>query len=176
MMKICSKCKVLLTSEKFYKEKTKTGLSSQCKNCRRERDNTRKSYLGTCYRTMKHAVNRNKNSLQDKYKLNLTKEKFLSLIEEHIKKNGFVCEVTNVPLTTQTTGDRKKYNVSNFSVDRLDPSIGYNEENIIFVSWEFNKRKKDINLRDCFAILKLYKKRYPQKYENVKQEFKELFI
>ena len=45
-----------------------------------------------------------------------------------------------------------------------------------FFCIKFNKRKNSVEIKDCFVILKLYKERYPEKYESIKKGFKELFI
>ena len=117
-----------------------------------------------------------KNKLKS-YEVHISKKDFLDMVNTYEKQKGFVCQGTNMPLTTlRHLGKKRKSCGTNFSVDRLDTQIGYSKENIIFVSWEFNQRKNSIKPGDCFAILKLYKERYPEKYESIKQGFKELFI
>ena len=120
--------------------------------------------------------NFSKNKLKS-YEVHISKKDFLNMVNTYEKEKGFVCQGTNMPLTTLRHLDKKGKNCStNFSVDRLDSQVGYSKENIIFVSWEFNKRKNSVKIKDCFVILKLYKERYPEKYESIKQDFKELFI
>jgi methionine salvage enolase-phosphatase E1 len=54
----------------------------------------------------------------------------------------------------------KETNKSNtVSVDRLDPNIGYTEENIIFVSNKVNQMKSAVTKELCIAIIKAYKER-----------------
>jgi methionine salvage enolase-phosphatase E1 len=54
----------------------------------------------------------------------------------------------------------KETNKSNtVSVDRLDPNIGYTEENIIFVSNKVNQMKNAVTKELCIAIIKAYKER-----------------
>ena len=178
-MKNCNHCKIEKPFTEFYKhKKRKDGHGDWCIKCNLEYNNKRDVFIKKCFASMKssHKQKRNWNKDISWHQLNLTRDKFLSLLDEYINKNGFVCQATGVELTTFINGDRKKQCITNFSVDRLDPEIGYNENNIIFVSWGFNKKKRDIGLKDCFAILKLYKERYPEKYESIKQGFKELFI
>jgi hypothetical protein len=45
-----------------------------------------------------------------------------------------------------------------FSVDRLDASKPYNEENIVFCTWEFNERKGAVTVDDCYKILDIYER------------------
>jgi hypothetical protein len=178
-MKNCNHCKIEKLFTKFYKNKRKKdGYADWCKECNLEYSNKRDVFIKKCFASMKHSnkQKRNWNKETSWHQLSLNRDEFLNLINEYINKNGFVCQATGVELTTFINGDRKKQCITNLSIDRLDPKIGYNKNNILFVSWEFNKKKKDIGLKECFTILKLYKERYPERYQNIKQEFKELFI
>ena len=71
---------------------------------------------------------------------------------------GPYCIYTGVELTTVKnsgkgyTGRTK----TNISVDRIDPSLPYQENNIVFCSWEFNGRKAGVTIVDCKKILKVY--------------------
>jgi hypothetical protein len=44
-------------------------------------------------------------------------------------------------------------------MDRLDASKPYNEENIVFCTWEFNERKGAVTIDDCYKILDIYERR-----------------
>ena len=48
---------------------------------------------------------------------------------------------------------------TNVSVDRLDASKSYSEANIVFCTWEFNKRKGAITVDDCYKILDIHERR-----------------
>ena len=178
----CSYCHVEKEFKEFNKHKNRpNGHQGWCKECCNNHLCKREIFIGKCYDTMKGGyVRKIKNKLNEEklkhYELTLNKKEFINLINNYIEKNGFICQATGNELTTNVSGANNQHTKTNFSVDRLDPKMGYNEKNMIFVSWEFNGRKKDISLEDCFIILKLYKERYPEKYESVKQEFKELFI
>ena len=71
---------------------------------------------------------------------------------------GPYCIYTGVELTTVKnsgkgyTGRTK----TNISVDRIDPSLPYQENNIVFCSWGFNGRKAGVTIDDCKKILKVY--------------------
>tara|TARA_R100001132_G_C3222789_1_gene60731 strand:- start:108 stop:656 length:549 start_codon:yes stop_codon:yes gene_type:complete len=87
-----------------------------------------------------------------------SKDRLVELWNDHKKKYGPCCRYTGVNLTTkQSMG--KGYNGStptNISIDRLDSSLPYTENNIVFCSWEFNQRKSGVLPNDCKLILKVY--------------------
>ena len=71
---------------------------------------------------------------------------------------GPYCIYTGVELTTkksngQGRGARIKTNIS---IDRIDPTLPYQEDNIVFCSWEFNNRKNNVTPDDCKRILGVY--------------------
>ena len=196
-MRFCKKCNEEKPFEEFYKKIRGKYISFECKKCCKEYRlnnlntikakkkiyaNTKPSFLLSSYYSMTGQYRRKirenfpKERLKS-YEVSISKEEFLDMVNTYEKEKGFVCQATNMPLTNLRNLDTGVKNCpTNFSVDRLDTQIGYSKENIIFVSWEFNQRKNSIKPKDCFAILKLYKERYPEKYESIKQEFKELFI
>lgn len=196
-MKFCKKCNEEKPLEEFYKKIRGKYTSFECKKCckkywlnnldkikanKKIYNNTKAGFLLSSYGSMTGQYRRKirENFPKDRlknYEVSISKEEFLDMVNTYEKEKGFVCQGTNMPLTNlRNLNTGVKNCPTNFSVDRLDTQIGYSKENIIFVSWEFNQRKNSIKPKDCFAILKLYKERYPEKYESIKQEFKELFI
>ena len=195
-MRFCKRCGVKKPITEFYKTITKTYVQFKCIKCHKDYrlnnldkikarkkiyENTKPSFLSSSYNSMTGQYRRKvrNNFPKDKlksYEVSISKKEFLDMVSAYEKEKGFICQGTNVPLTTLRHLGKQKGCGTNFSVDRLDTQIGYSKENIIFVSWEFNQRKNNIKLEDCFVILKLYKERYPEKYEALKQKFKELFI
>jgi hypothetical protein len=196
-MKFCKKCNEEKPLEEFYKKIRGKYTSFECKKCHKEYRlnnldtinakkkiyaNTKPSFLLSSYYSMTGQYRRKiKNNFpKDKlksYEVSISREDFLDMVNTYEKEKGFVCQGTNMPLTTlRNLNKNQKTCPTNFSVDRLDTQTGYSKNNIIFVSWEFNERKKSVRIEDCFTILKLYKERYPEKYESIKQGFKELFI
>jgi hypothetical protein len=196
-MKFCKKCNEEKPIEEFYKKKRGKYISYECRKCQKNYrlnnidkinarkkiyGNTKPSFLLSSYYSMTGQYRRKLRNNFPKDKLNnyevfISKKDFLDMVYTYEKEKGFVCQGTNIPLTTLRYLNAKAKNCpTNFSVDRLDTQIGYSKENIIFVSWEFNQRKNSVKIEDCFAILKLYKERYPEKYKDFKQKFKELFI
>jgi hypothetical protein len=196
-MRFCKKCNEEKPIEEFYKKKRGKYICYECRKCQKNYrlnnidkinarkkiyGNTKPSFLLSSYYSMTGQYRRKLRNNFPKDKLNnyevfISKKDFLDMVYTYEKEKGFVCQGTNMPLTTLRYLNAKAKNCpTNFSVDRLDTQIGYSKENIIFVSWEFNQRKNSVKIEDCFAILKLYKERYPEKYEGFKQKFKELFI
>ena len=196
-MKTCNKCKTERPVEEFYKRTKGKYIYFECKKCHKEYqlnnldkikankkiyNNTKAGFLLSSYGSMTGQYRRKirENFPKDRlksYEVSISKEEFLDMVSKYEKEKGFICQGTNMPLTTlRNLNKDQKTCPTNFSVDRLDTQIGYCKENIIFVSWEFNERKKSVRIEDCFTILKLYKKRYPEKYQDIKSKFKELFI
>ena len=71
---------------------------------------------------------------------------------------GPYCIYTGVELTT-VKNSGKGYNGctdTNISIDRIDPNLPYQEDNIVFCSWEFNNIKGAVSPEDCKKILKVY--------------------
>ena len=196
-MRFCKRCGVEKPITEFYKSMRKEKyVQFKCIKCHKEYrlnnldkikiwkkiyENRKPSFLSSSYSSMTGQYRRKvkDNFPKDRlnsYEVSISKKDFLDMVNTYEKENGFVCQGTSMQLTTLRNLDKGKNCPTNFSVDRLDSEIGYSKENIIFVSWVFNQRKRNINMEDCFAILKLYKERYPEKYENAKSKFKELFV
>ena len=71
---------------------------------------------------------------------------------------GPYCIYTGVELTTKkSNGQGRGTKIkTNISIDRIDPTLPYQEDNIVFCSWEFNKRKSGVTPEDCKRILEVY--------------------
>jgi hypothetical protein len=196
-MKTCKKCKIERPFTEFYIRMKGKYKCFECKICHKQYalnnldkikankkiyNNTKAGFLLSSYGSMRGQYKRKikENFPKDRlksYEVFISKEEFLGMVNSYEKERGFVCQGTNMPLTTlRNLNKDRKTCPTNFSVDRLDTQIGYSKKNIIFVSWEFNERKKSVRIEDCFTILKLYKERYPEKYQDIKIKFKELFI
>ncbi len=205
LVKKCSKCDYISsnTAKDFHKnKKSKDGLEAQCKTCRskrgavwRKNNKQRKRNTDIIYRNKKEVFIMDnyrgkigkyrkvvKNKLHEeilkRYQVYYTREMFLEMVEEHEKKNGFVCEITGVQLTNKRFKNINNINertLTNFSMDRLDPAIGYTKQNTVFVTWEFNDRKGAVTPKDCFLILKKYKERFPNEFNEFMKEFGKVF-
>ena len=107
----------------------------------------------------KHAPNRKvqvNNGIRDKYHLLEMWEKQKKLL------GGPYCIYTGVELTTVRHRGKgfTGYTKTNISLDRIDPSLPYQEDNIVFCSWEFNDTKGAVSPEDCKKILKVYEDRH----------------
>ena len=107
----------------------------------------------------KHAPNRKvqvNNGIRDKYHLLEMWEKQKKLL------GGPYCIYTGVELTTVRHRGKgfTGYTKTNISLDRIDPSLPYQEDNIVFCSWEFNDTKGAVSPKDCKKILKVYEARH----------------
>ena len=71
---------------------------------------------------------------------------------------GPYCIYTGVELTMEkSNGQGRGTKIkTNISIDRIDPTLPYQEDNIVFCSWEFNQRKNNVTPDDCKRILQVY--------------------
>ena len=96
------------------------------------------------------------NGIRDKYHL-------LEMWESQKKLlGGPYCIYTGVKLTTVRHRGKgfTGYTKTNISIDRIDPNLPYQEDNIVFCSWEFNDTKGSVSPSDCELILKVYKENH----------------
>ena len=113
-----------------------------------------------------------KNSSYHKHHTNKRKVKIISGIRDrdHLlelwekqKKllGGPYCIYTGIKLTTKRSRGNgySGRTLTNISVDRIDPRLPYQEDNIVFCSWEFNDRKAGVTIDDCKEILRVWKER-----------------
>ena len=87
------------------------------------------------------------------------KDHLLELYEKQKKLlGGPYCRYTGATLTRERSIGKgfKGCTKTNLSVDRIDPKLPYQEDNIVFCSWEFNQRKNSVTPADCKIILKVY--------------------
>lgn len=111
--------------------------------------NTEKGYLSDKY-------NHTKKGGRKKFPIEITKEEFLQLWEEHkIKYGGWVCAYTGLYMT-RIRGKGQLMVPSNMSVDRLDSNKGYTKDNIVFCRWDINDRKGAVTIEDIKNILRVY--------------------
>ena len=58
-----------------------------------------------------------------------------------------------------------KRTASNLSVDRLDTNLDYTLQNIIFIRYDENSRKKNTTYEDCKIQIRLYEERFKNEME-----------
>jgi len=132
---------------------------------------TEKGFFSEIWNTMKkrcspehmkkYAPNRKvqvNNGIRGKYHLLEMWEKQKRLL------GGPYCIYTGVELTTIRFRGRGHSGhggtKTNISMDRIDPNLPYQEDNIVFCSWEFNDKKGAVSPEDCKKILKVHEERH----------------
>ena len=126
-------------SEKGFFQETRSNLKKSCdKDASYHKHNNRVVKINNAIRGRDHLL-----ELWEKQKKLL---------------GGPYCIYTGVELTTKkTNGQGRGADIkTNISIDRIDPTLPYQEDNIVFCSWEFNKRKSGVTPEDCKLILKVY--------------------
>jgi len=128
-----------LKSEKGFFNEIWNGIKSRCdKNSYYHRKNNRALQINNDIRDRDHLL-----GLWEKQKKLL---------------GGPYCIYTGVKLTT-IRNNGKGYSGrtnTNISIDRINPNLPYQEDNIVFCSWEFNNTKGSVSPEDCKKILKVY--------------------
>ena len=98
----------------------------------------------------------------------ITKQEIYDELMLYIQDHGRNCEYCKKPWTYQRAlGVRGKKNTarkragveSNFSIDRLDSTQTYKQNNIVFCCVGCNNRKNQVRLSDVVNILRVYIKR-----------------
>ena len=115
---------------------------------------------------------------EKKFKRILTFEEFLASWEKHksiygmrsawgpgihhLEKHKLMTMITLGKGQRGKTGNIKGSKIigSNLSVDRLDSSKDYTEQNIIFVRNDENRRKNDSSYEDCKIQMRLHEERF----------------
>ena len=169
-MKTCAICKKSLPLNDFDKNKwyKKDGLSTHCKKCRKEADlkyaNTEKGALSVLYISMVRKIKNPRyinfsEEEKNRHRCHMTKEQFLKKWEDHKLKYGYKCALTGEEIIFKRTNHKDSVKNNGVSVDRLNPEIGYTEDNIIFVSNKTNNIKGPVTKELCIAILKAYEEK-----------------
>jgi phage FluMu protein Com len=168
-MKKCTGCGKILSFSNFSKHiRKKDGYATQCKECLKILNsiysNTEHGYLTHLYQGIKRRESQKRfenYSEEEKAKRRcyITKKEFFELWELHKKKYGYTCALTGVPIVHKTSTLKSMNKSNGISVDRLDPSIGYTKENIIFVSNKANQMKNNVTKDLCVAIIKAHEER-----------------
>ena len=91
----------------------------------------------------------------------LTRKQFFEEFLLHYERFGMNCRYTGAPLTTISNRGSGQIIITqtNLSVDRIDNSLPYQVDNIVFCTHEFNNRKGSVRIDDCKKILKVYEER-----------------
>jgi|TARA_R110000782_G_scaffold86632_2_gene167912 hypothetical protein len=181
--KNCSICKQALPLEEFYL--SHNGIYNFCcKPCDKKRkavyraENKEKialmdhKYINSERGYVLEVINgifqryKRKNN-RKKWKPECTKQDIYDELMLYIQDHGRNCEYCKEPWTyKRNLGIRQEgYNgrgpkiETNFSVDRLDSTQTYKQDNIVFCCVGCNNRKNQVRLSDIFNIIRVYKER-----------------
>jgi len=179
MNKKCTKCGEVKPSTLFAKDKrAKNGHHSWCKKCFNEatikRRNTEKGYLKMRYDSLKSEQRKRKSGAECFF----TFDEFLAAFEKHKSIYGMKSAwgpgpdhlEEHLPMTMIQEGKGQlgkrggikglKPTASNLSPDRLDPTLHYTLQNIIFIRLDENSRKKNTTYEDCKIQMSLHEQRF----------------
>lgn len=146
--KACKTCGETLSLEMFYFNKSHNNYTSKCKPCWTQYYNQKRREL---YKDDYLAVlvqNKRSQSKQKNLKFNLTKGHLRSLWE---KQQG-ICPVLDVPIFLNDPAQSN----SKATLDRIVPSLGYTEGNVVFISWLANRVKSDCTDPEVFIKVSQY--------------------
>ena len=90
------------------------------------------------------------------------RDHLLELWKKQVERlGGPFCIYTGIELTMEKSNGRghRGKTKTNISIDRIDPTLPYQEDNIVFCSWGFNSKKNNITIDDCKKILKVWKEK-----------------
>lgn len=165
--KKCSKCDTVKPLDQFSKlKKHWDGLKGQCKSCDSEYHQQNRAHISNrmkIYRTAnkEHISERGKKYYKSNWKIlirslkirhikkgfpelsfNLTDEYLTSIVPEH-------CPLSNIKLEKGT--ENGSYNSP--SLDRIDNSKGYEQDNVMFISHCVNTSKGNLTLEEWLETL-----------------------
>ena len=174
-MKKCIKCLKNKPINEYYSQKQNNNVCRECRNkqvCKWIKNNkerkTKKDYLynnsvrGFLINNFNCITKRSRKRENRKIiEVNLTRQQFFEEFLLHIERFGMNCRYTGVPLTTVSNrgGGQISITRTNLSVDRIDNTLPYQVDNIVFCTHDFNNRKGSVTIDDCKKILKVYEER-----------------
>ncbi len=140
----CTGCRQLKHISKFYVNKRKrNGYNPYCIECGCKQQGT---FTRRCKLWKRNAKLRNKKWL---------------LTEDYLKALPQVCHYIGVPLTCEIN----HYNT--ISLDRVDNSKGYTEDNVVFCCQFINKMKQDLTYDQFICTCKMIAQHRASKLESV---------
>lgn len=170
----------LISVKCFGKNKQrKDNLAAYCRKCTSEyqkqlrrndptfsKESSRKYYLNNkeSYDTRRHKW---KETTEGRARNLLAQAKCRAKTQEvefDLKYENIVipkhCPVLGIPINFNTKGKNNKGNKDHSpSIDRIDPSKGYTEENIVIVSWRANRLKSDATQYEIKLLYEFYAKK-----------------
>ena len=156
----CTVCHKVKPENEFYKNGKKDRIKKIRPDCKECHNQWKRNYLGTEIGFMKklYLSIRERNVPRERtyvHSLDFSLKEFFREWENHKTKYGMTCCYTGVQLDFI----KKKGRGTQVSVDRLDNSIGYTKDNIVFCSARANFEKHSVSIDMCRKILALYEER-----------------
>ena len=175
MKQVCTGCEIEKPIKDFnkngvHKSKKRNGeirYKTKCKRCEADVKSSLNTFIRNKYSKIQA---RYKKTKREEVRCDMTIEEFVIEVNDQLQFTAFTCPITDLPLTHK---QHKKYKLTNLSIDRIDPNIGYTRDNMMVVSWLWNAMKSNNELKYMirFCILlkgwqpKLYKKLHLQAYD-----------
>ena len=180
MKKKCPRCGEVKPLTLFYKDKrNKDGHQYCCKKCHNSEmnkyRNTERGFLKKRYHSLKSEQRKSTSGAECYF----TFDEFLTAFEKHKSIYGMRSAwgpgpdrlEEHLPITMIQEGNGKigtrggcikgsKRIASNLSIDRLDPTLHYTLQNIIFIRYDENRRKNNSSYSDCKIQMGLHEQRF----------------
>jgi len=147
---VCKKC-ALVKKQKYRKEN-----KEKIKHIAWLYDNSEKGFITNCISGVFKPSNIKKRGLYP----NISREKLKEFIFKFIEKNGSICQYCGITWTY-----KRNKNVSgkkcetNFSIDRLDNTVTYQEDNIVLCCAKCNDSKHSITFKIIDRIQQIRKEK-----------------
>ena len=152
-LNVCLKCNRKIVNKWIKNNKQRKTESNYKYN------NSTRGFLVNAFNYVMKRSRKRKN--RKSVEVKLTKQQFFEEFLLHVERFGMNCRYTGVPLTTISNRGGGQINITqtNLSVDRIDNSLPYQVDNIVFCTHQFNNRKSSVGIDDCKKILKVYEER-----------------
>ena len=127
-----------------------------------------KGFFSQLWNSLKKRCNKNSNYYKNSNRVVQInngirgRDHLLELWKKQVERlGGPFCIYTGIELTMEKSNGRghRGQTKTNISIDRIDSALPYQEDNIVFCSWEFNNRKGSVTIDDCKLILKVWKEK-----------------
>jgi len=171
----CIKC-----AKKYQNEYTKDNKKTINRKYQ-EMCSTEEGAIRVMFRSIKNKINSKKRSVKkgklkmtekeiyQYYECKVTYEELLEIWKEQHKKYGMHCPISKQIMTFLRANNGKRGPGNAFSntisIDRLDPNVCYQKNNIIFIANEVNLRKNKVYYNDCVRIIELHKEKFPERFQ-----------
>ena len=169
MNKVCKDCKIEKEIKEFNKRTASPdGYRHECRLCEKKYKSTFKVYMRNKYNGIIKRSKAENLPLPD-----MTMDEFILEVNAQLQWNAFRCPITGDRLEHQSGNKDKvdgKQNKKSYSIDRLDPTKGYMKDNILVVSWRWNRMKNDTPLNYMMRFCFYMKLNFPKLYMHLKNE------